>query len=117
MQQNNTDSNWEFFEQLASEAMDRRHYGKASHILKEALEQALKVGDYRPILFNRVSTLAALQFEEGDLQSSASLYRLLLQAKINSLGSDHPEVQFTQESLIKVLNQAGWLSHNKTTFV
>ena len=101
---------WSGYERAVAEAVSRHQYAKASTMLKEALFSAKARDEVDQRLCKSVDDMAALHFQQGDFQNSASLYRALLELKENALGKEHPETARTLEAFRRVLGAAGSLS-------
>lgn len=105
---------WDRYQRSVYEAMNSHHYLKASNIIKEALHAAGTLKNAEAGMLRSADELADLHILNGDFQSAAALYRLSLTVQKNTYGSAHPDVERTQQALLRVLSQAGGITHIST---
>jgi hypothetical protein len=105
---NLTDQHFNYLE--ASEAVAHGWFDKASRILRRAIDESQLAGILDPALLETASDLAERYFNSGNYVASASLYRVVLSARMRVLGPNHEEVRHLRRMLAQALWQTGGLS-------
>ncbi len=101
---------WAIYKKSVAEAIARRHYARASSMLKDALSDAKVAAEISPELLTSADEMATLHLRNGDFNNSASIYRVMLDAQQKALGAEHPQTERTLQSLLRVLGEAGSIS-------
>lgn len=101
---------WDYYDRMASEALSRHHYAKASRIVKDALYHAWREKTLQPKLLRHADELARVYRECGDYDNAASLYRLIIESQRLALGDRHPDVESASRELVAALMESGYMN-------